>query len=353
MNDATPTVKTQAAAFAPPLVGFGLSVEEKGRLAQFLGGLTSAELPLPELLEAMAEEAPDKTQRTALKRLAGAIAAGKSLPDALEPVLDSSSPSLTGLTKVVLKTRDPAATLFRILEYRRERSDFIRNFWLSLTYPIVLFLVTALMAGIVLRIVGTLVAPIFVDFGIDLPIVTRLITNLAERTNSLGWLGMLLPGLVAASLFLMLTIRLNGALGYWPDLAMICRTLADLLDSDCPLPESLKICGVTIGGRLGSALDDMSVQVREGMPLADAFETQAAMPLGLDALVRWSESAGGGASEGLKVAAAIYEAAVRSKARLWAAVLTVFIITSVAWMIFLFVVGLYLPLLQLTSRLSG
>ncbi len=325
------------------LVGLGLSKEEKLRLIVALGELAESGLPLHETVRGLAAELPDRSFRDLLHQFANRIEAGENANEAVDILLDQADPAVTGLSKAVLRTREPLKTLFRLIDYRRERVAIARQFWLKLLYPVLMLLLTAFLTGIVLRIVSGSIAPMMRSFGMQMPALTEVIFDVADGLDKLGWPGIFLPGAFGMLLMYLAMGGINGILHKWHDLAQLCRTLADLQRAESPLPESLTMCGVMFRGRIGTALEDMAGQVRNGASLADAIDTQRALPDGLGAMVRWSESSGGSSAEGLEAAAALFEARGRGTAGVLASIFTVFSGILVTWAVILLVVGIYLP----------
>ena len=104
------------------LVGLGLSNEEKLRLIVALGDLAESGLPLHETVRGLAADLPDRSVRDLLNQFADRIEAGENANEAIDILLDHADPAVTGLSKAVLRTRDPLKTLFRLIDYRRERA---------------------------------------------------------------------------------------------------------------------------------------------------------------------------------------------------------------------------------------
>ena len=203
-----------------------------------------------------------------------------------------------------------------------------------------------------LRVVATQFAPIFRDFGISIPILTEILLQLADTINQLGLAGVFMPLILCTSILLAVSLAINGSLQRWLAVSQFCYILAELLDSDCPLAESLQICRMLSRGRLAMAADNMLDLALTGVNLPDAMEAQAAIPEGAANLVRWAQSTGGSGAEGLRVAASLYEARSRSEARFLQSVFTVVAGIIVFWLILMTVVSVFGPMLSLLGRLS-
>lgn len=336
-----------------PLPTFGLTADEMARLTEIVGRLSQSQLPLPAVLAGMAEDMPSKALANALRSVGQAVAEGRPIEEALERAQEKSGTMANGMIRTILTTRTPTQTLFRILKYQQERAELRRTFWLRLCYPILLLFSCSLLFGIMMRVVSTQFSPIFKDFGISLPVITQVIITTAEFTNNLGWAGILLPPLIATAALSMVSTAINGSLHKWLDLSQFCRTLAELISSDCPLVNSLTISRMMLVGPLARSADSMIDLVREGESLADALELQTTVPEGVSDLVRWSQSQGGTGAEGLMVSASLFEARGRSQTRFLSSLFTVLSVLTVSWMIMVINMAIFLPLITLISRLSG
>lgn len=334
------------------LPGSGFSEPDVVRLTELVSRLGAANLPLPELLGGMAHDLPQKPLRIALERLSADIARGVSIHDAIERLPDYCSRQSMGMIRMLLESRSPGDTLFRLLGQDQARKTLGRAFWLKLFYPVLLLLSCSVLIGVVFRVVSTQFAPIFKDFGISLPFLTVIVLEIADTFNQMGLAGIFMPLLLCSSLILVISLGINGSLQRWLELSHFCQILAELMDSRCPLPESLQITRMLIPGRLGRAADDMIELVNNGVSLPDAMDIQLAIPEGASDLVRWAQATGGSGAEGLRVASALYEARSRSQTHFLHSIFTVIAAIIVSWMILVTVVSVFGPMLALLRMLS-
>ena len=335
------------------LPGSGFSDADIARLSELVGRLGAANLPLPALIAGMANDLPQKPLKNALSRLSADISSGRSLQEAIERLPDHSSEQAMGMIRMILRSKVPADTLFRLLSHQEARRELSRSFWVKLFYPILLLVSCSLVFGAVLRIVTTQFAPIFRDFGISLPFLTVVVLEIAEAVSQVGLLGIFMPMILCVAIMFAVSLSINGSLQRWLSASQFCHTLAELIESDCPLIESLQITRMLSRGRLARSADDMMELVANGMDLPDAMDKQATIPEGASELVRWSQSTGGTGSEGLRVAAALYEARSRSQSRFLQSVFTVIAGIVVFWLIMITIVSVFGPMLGLLSALTG
>ncbi|MFM7132410.1 MAG: type II secretion system F family protein, partial [bacterium] len=313
----------------------------------------AANLPLPDLLSGMALDLPQKPLKKAVDQLSADISKGMSLKDAIERLPDYSGQQAMGMIRMILYSRAPSSTLFRLLQHQQARKELSRSFWVKLIYPILLLFFCSLIFGVMLRVVATQFAPIFRDFGISIPILTQFVLQLADTINQLGLAGVFMPLVLCTAMLLAASLAINGSLQRWLAASQFCHILAELMESDCSLAESLQICRMLSHGRLAMAADNMMDLALTGVNLPDAMEAQAAIPEGASDLVRWAQSTGGTGAEGLRVAASLYEARSRSQSRFLQSVFTVVAGIIVFWLILITVVSVFGPMLSLLGMLSG
>lgn len=337
----------------PARTSLRLSEADIEKIGAIVGKLAQSSLPLPDLLRCIAADLPEKSLRNALNQLSHDISQGKSVEESLENIQDRSNNSAIGLLRAVIQTRASGETLFQILRYQQARKDLQRTFWLRLIYPIALLLCASLLFGGILRVVAYEFLPIFRDFGIALPGLTQMIVSLSETASEIGLLGYFVPFAFCSVLILIVFWGINSNLQKWQELAQFCRISADLMDSECSLPETMAITSLMTKGKLARAIENMIELVEQGVSFPDAIDLQSAIPLGLSDLYHWSASHGGNGSEGLRVAASLYEARGRSQVKFLNALLTVVTAIFVIWMILISVTAIFTPMISLLRMLSG
>jgi type II secretory pathway component PulF len=135
--------------------------------------------------------------------------------------------------------------------------------------------------------------------------------------------------------------------------AEFCHLLALLLDSHLPLPEALRLTGEGVENTdLDRACLAMSDDVERGSSLAQAMLSQRALPPALPRLIQLAGDRGA-IGEILHMIGEMFEARARSHASFAGTVMAVLSVTSVLCGMVMVVIGLFLPLITLISRLSG
>jgi type II secretory pathway component PulF len=299
--------------------------------------------------------------------------------------------------------------LGRFSKYANVGAEMKRALWLGLAYP----LFTMGLAFALLIVVDTyLVAQfenIFNDFGIPLPGLTIMLINTAHLIRA-GWPVLLIFLVGAAVVWLVLRFALPapsrnslidripviGPLWRYTSWAEFCHLLALLLESELPMPEALRLTGQGIeNSDIDRACRAMARDVEHGKTLSDAMSGRApvitpsgpfdhlakkpapegledlppaptmedllsareaaiavrrAMPVSLSRLLKWAEDHRA-IAEILHMAGEMFEARSRSQAAFAGTVMGVLAVLGVIMGVFTVVVGLFLPLITLLSRL--
>lgn len=332
---------------------FSLSAQDIHQIAEIVGRLAESKLPLPEVLLSMSQDLPQKSLRKALEQMSQDVSAGRTIEEALERIQDSSNREAGGMLRLILRTNEPAKSLFQILNHQQLRRELRTGFWIKLVYPIMLLLGCSLLFGALMRIIVVQFIPLFRDFGINLPGITKLVFNVADASSQLGFMGVFVPLVFCVFILAAVSLAINGTLQRWQDLAQFCRVIADLMDSGCPLAESLVITRMMATGRLGAAIDDMTELVQQGYDLPDALELQRVFPDGISNLIRWASTNGGSGAEGLRVAASLYESRGRSQSQFLTSVFTVVTMVIVIWIIIITIIAVFSPMMWLLRSLAG
>ena len=246
---------------------------------------------------------------------------------------------------------------------------------------------------------------IFMDFGVPLPFLTRFLLQ-SSHAFRLVWPFLAAAGVGTLLLWIVLGLvisssRRNSLLARLPIIgslwrlsswAEFCHLLAILLEARLPLPEALRLTGEGVDDHdMAIACRAMARSVDEGATLSYAMtglppasprtgpfdhagkpegskETPAlgdllnvgvglrtvrrVMPDGLPRLLRWAESHEA-IAEVLHVAGETFQARSRAEADWGGAEEGFLAMMCVVWGVFIVVVGLFLPLVTLISKLSG
>jgi type II secretory pathway component PulF len=343
-----------------------LSHDEVARLSGQIANLTAVGLPLGPGLEATARELPHGRLRSCLFALARSLDAGMSVGEAVESLGGRLPGHLRGLVEIGSKTGRMSQVLGRFVSFLDGGAEIRRRLTISLMYPIfALFMAMAIFVLVCVILVGMFEA-IFKDFGIPLPLFTLGLLRVA-RVFQLGWRPLVEAAIGLCGLWVLARFALSarvrrslisgvpvlGAVWWNTSLAEFCHLLALLLESEIPLSTSLKLTGEGVGdASVERACRALAADVEGGLPLSLAIARQPLFPRGLSRLLRWAEGQQT-LPESLDMAGEMFAARARAQASFAGAVLSVLSVLSILAGIAAVVVGLFIPLITLISKLSG
>lgn len=366
-----------------PLGGGTLAEDQAAEVVRQIGAIARAGLPLSTGLRALAEElraGPLRGQiprlgfgrrnnrllRRLLHELADDIEAGVPLDEALASQGNRFPAHLRGLILAGSRSGRLSDMLAEFLAHYQAGDAIRRRVWLGLFYPAILLLTCVGTFALLASMLSDGVFSIFESFGVDLPMLSRAMVQVAGAFAGMGiWvvLGPLVVGLMVwlleRALFRpaerrrqLLAIPLIGPLWRWSALAEFCHALAALTEAELPLVEALPLSGrAARDPALEEACDAAARDLADGRSLADALDHQRAFPEGLARFLRWAEGQRS-LPEALELAAGIFEARARSHGTFTATFLGLLTVVIVLWWMALIYVAIIWPLLQLLVRFA-
>jgi type IV pilus assembly protein PilC len=208
-------------------------------------------------LQALSEETLAGPRRSELQRLIHILERGDAaeaerafagLPEYWIPLLSAA-----------ISSNDPGRILQEFLRESQRADELRRQWWLMLTYPILVVCI----AGAVLTLISVLVIPIFRDifigFNLTLPAFTLMNLTVASWIARV-WPYILITFLliVAALIFISMrgpfrsgifVNRFPGFFGRATAVARLSRFIADLLESGLTVQDTLKVAGLLTNRR--------------------------------------------------------------------------------------------------------
>jgi general secretion pathway protein F len=347
--------------------GRPLTDRETRDLVHEITTLSEAGLPLGNGLRALSEDMPSGRLSRLLRQIADRTDAGVSLDAALTEAQDRFPRHLRALILAGTKSGRTAQVLGDFVNYAQVGANLRRSLWLNLAYPAVLVL---LFLGLTVFISTAIVQgfeAIFVDFGISLPQMTRVLLIVSRAVSEWGFALLLGPlGLIALGVLisrwildaparrrLFCKIPLFGPLWRWTSLAEFSHYLGLLVDSAVPLPEAVTIAAEGAhDAEMAHAGPFIAKRIQEGASLGIAAAESGVLPSGFTDVLNWAESHRS-LPESLHMAGDIFEAQAQSRSRFIGSVVTVLTVVLVLWGCGFLVVALFLPLLQLITSLAG
>jgi general secretion pathway protein F len=321
---------------------------------------------MPEGLRALGEELSPGPLRRLLFTLSGMLESGVPLEAAIESQGGRFPEHLRSLVRVGARSGALGQVLGRYIDYHDVGAQLRRKTWLSLAYPILAIVASLVLFVMVSFLLVNGIAPLFRDFGIEVPLLTRVVLGASNLVVGEWWspLGVLFVLVVAwVMIFVALPtsrrrslagrIPVLGKVWRWTSLAEFCHLLGVLLESGIPLGEAVRISGEGVqNASLMASSRRVAQDVEAGDTLSGAIARQSVFPAGLSRLLAWPEGQSALAGT-LHTAGDIYEARARAQASFASAVYGVASVITVLLGIGLVVGAIMIPLISMISRLSG
>jgi type II secretory pathway component PulF len=325
----------------------------------YVAELSAAGLPLAPGLRAAAEEVGGGLALT-LHGMADAIDRGQSLENAFTAHAAGFPHYLQGLVRAALHTGQLGETLIDLVEHRRAAREQWRTVVSALSYPAILFTVTAvLFLGMAWFIAPTL-RDLYEDFELEVPLVTVWIVFVGSYAATfLIGAAVALASIMLARLVLgavrwrrvVAAVPLFGPLWRWTAVAEMARLLAALVKRQVALPDALRLTASGLyDANLAGVCRELANEVEQGRDLALLIALSPRLPASLAPLVRWGQISGR-LDEAFESAAEMFEGRVRLRASLLRTVLPPFVFLAAAALALTLFVGALVPSVNLIQNL--
>ncbi|HEV3121828.1 MAG TPA: type II secretion system F family protein [Isosphaeraceae bacterium] len=343
-----------------------VSRQDAADFARHVARLSDAGLPLPEGLKALGSELATGSMRKVVNAVARDLEAGMSLDSAIESHGNRFPAHLKHLVHAGLRSGALGELLEQYARYQHLGAALTRKIKLSMVYPVMLTVALGMLLIFVSNVVMNF-EHIYADFGMSLPGITLFLITAARPLARIGTWGLtvLLTGLVLVwRVGLQVGVRgqgrslfgrlpLVGPLLRWLSLVEFTHLLALLLECETPLPEALSLSGEGLRDpNLAWSCRFLRQEVEQGHSLATAMVHARGFPMGLARIVAWAQESHS-LPDALHLAGDMYEARARAQATFVGVTCTVLAIALVIWGVGIAVIGLFLPMIQLISRLAG
>lgn len=256
--------------------------------------------------------------------------------------------------------------LERLAEHFEKRQALRQQVRAALAYPMVLTVFSLAIVSLMLVYVVPQVTPVFVDSGVELPLLTRVLIAVSDFARAWGWLALLAaaagcgllaraPRLPAARLKLhrlLLRIPLIGALSRELNAARLMQSLSTLTDAGVSVWESLRVAARMLTNLpMRQAAMDAAREVSEGKPAAEALDRDGLFPPLCIQLIASGE-ASGELHQLLGRAAETQERELSARINTLTSLLQPVLIMLVGGFVLLIVLSILMPIFEM-NRLIG
>ena len=256
--------------------------------------------------------------------------------------------------------------LERLAEHFEKRQALRQQVRAALAYPMVLTVFSLAIVSLMLVYVVPQVTPVFVDSGVELPRLTRVLIAVSDFARAWGWLALLAAaagcGLLARALRfpaarlklhrLLLRTPLFGALSRELNSARLMQSLSTLTDAGVSVWESLRVAARMLTNLpMRQAAMDAAREVSEGKPAAEALDRHGLFPPLCIQLIASGE-ASGELHQLLGRAAETQERELAARINTLTSLLQPVLIMLVGGFVLLIVLSILMPIFEM-NRLIG
>jgi type IV pilus assembly protein PilC len=210
-------------------------------------------------------------------------------------------------------------------------------------------------------------AKMFMDFGGDLPLPTKIVLGLSNILKSFWWVGVgaIVAAVVAIKRYyktdpgqkqidaLMLRIPALGDVLLKGSVARFTRTLGTLISSGVPILSGLEITARTAGNRiLSDAIMSARTSIREGETVAGPLKESGVFPPMVVQMISVGEQTGA-LDEMLTKIASFYEAEVDQAVDNLTSIIEPVMIVVMGGIVGGMVIAMYLPMFKLINVIGG
>lgn len=339
-----------------------LSTAETIDLAELLGTLADANLPLEAGLKAAAEEMPPGRLSRTLAAISHALRQGAPLNQALASEAQRFPLHLRALVLAGLHSGRLGAVLEEFVSLERRAALLRRQVALSLAYPTLLLTLLVCVGAYFGLVVVPGMSRIFDDFDVELPVQTVILIELSNGGFYVQIAALL--ALLAVWLIVWLTTDLAelrsilkaapliGPIARWAALARFAQLLALLVENRLELGESLRMAGA--GSRdyeLLISCRHAAQRVEGGADLREAIDMSPAFTKSFGPIVEWGQRATA-LPEALRTAGEMFEGRVQTQLTFLRMVLPTLSLLLVLWGVLFLISALSLPMINLIERLT-
>lgn len=272
-----------------------------------LSTMVTAGLQLQEALTLLKMQATNPAMNDMLSKISREIQAGGNLSSALSKFPRQFSPTYVVLVKAGESSGTLDTVLLRLADNLEKDQEFRARVRDAMVYPAIILITMVIVFIILMIAVVPRLTELYVDFGVDLPLATRILQMISDTTVRFWWL-MILVSVGGWQLFrkwratdagqhlwdaFTLRLPLLGPLQKQIILVEFTRTLGMLVGAGVHILDSLSILVESLTNvHYRDALKEITKKVEKGFPLGILFAQYDIFPPILAQMIRVGEETG-------------------------------------------------------------
>ena len=285
----------------------GISFKDIVNITRQLATMITAGLQIPEALELLRNQSTNPVLTDMLNKIGRDIQGGNNLGSALIKYPRQFPPTYIALIRAGESSGTLDKVLTRLADNLEKDLEFRSKVRGALIYPTIILVAMVVVFAILMTVVVPKLTELYVDFGQDLPLQTRILQAISNFSVRFWWL-VLIVVIVGFNLFrqwkktnlgrhiwdgFLLRIPLFGELQKEIILVEFTRTLGMLVGAGVHILDSLNILVESLGNiHYQEALKEITKKVEKGLPLGQLFAQYQIFPPILSQMVKVGEETG-------------------------------------------------------------
>jgi type IV pilus assembly protein PilC len=344
-----------------------VTVKELAIFTRQFATMIGAGLPLVQCLDILSKQSETAGFRAVITAVMHDVEAGATLSDALSKhrrVFDDLFVNMVhaGEAGGVLDE-----ILLRLATYIEKANALIRKVKGALTYPAVVLTVALGATIFMLMFIIPTFAKLFIDFGGELPLPTKIVMGLSNFLRHFWWA--LLAGCIGLAIAfkryydtesghmvidrLSLKMPILGDVILKGGVARFTRTLGTLIASGVPILTGLEITARTAGNKvLQAAIEATRTSIREGETIAAPLKASGVFPPMVVQMIAVGEQTGA-LDQMLNKIASFYEEEVDAAVETLTSVIEPVMIVVMGTIVGGMLIAMYLPMFKLINVVAG
>ena len=340
---------------------------ELALITRQLATLVAAALPIENALLAVAEQCEKPRLKNMLMGVRSKVVEGYSLAEGLAEFPHVFDHLYRSMVAAGEKSGHLDQVLNRLADYTEQRQHMRNQILMASIYPVVMVFVAIAVIAILLSAVVPQITEQFEHMGQQLPLLTRFMIGASDVVRTYGiWilLAFMLLGVFMQRLLqrkdmryrydqFLLSSALVGKVIRSINTARFARTLSILNASSVPLLEAMRISGdVLSNSYMKQAVAEATLKVREGSSLRNALEQTKLFPPMMLHMIASGEKSGQLDTMLIRTADTLdreFEMTMTVTLEIFKPV----VVITLAIIVFLIVLAILLPILELNHMVGG
>ncbi len=332
--------------------------------------MIDAGVSLVRCLDVLGQQTADPKLKRILVDIGERVEGGEGLSRAMQRHPKTFSNLFIGMVKAGEVGGVLEETMQRLSHFLEKDVELRRKVKSAMTYPVLVMIMAFGITGFLVYWFVPQWAAILTDLGLkgdELPAPTKLLIGISNVIKDQWWVVLigLVLFIIAFKMFsstrfgrrvvdrMKLKVPVFGKLHHKICMARFARTMGTLLTSGVPILQAMETVAGTVGNSImADAVLEARARIREGDRIGDPLEASRLFPPMVVHMIGIGEESGS-LDFMLQKIADFYEQEVEAQLASLTAALEPIMIVSLGFMVGFIVISMFLPLVDVISKLSG